>query len=56
MPYVQNGTERYVFYVPTVKKNYSLHPVLLTDRFKHSMKINSDLNAQVFTVIWKSIT
>jgi hypothetical protein len=37
------------------KKIHSLQPVLLTDCFKHRMKINLGLNAQVFTVIWKSM-
>jgi hypothetical protein len=53
MPYVENGTEM-VCFLRTVKKINYLQPVL-TDCFKHRMKMNSGLNAQVFTVIWKPL-
>jgi hypothetical protein len=45
-----NGT--FFMYVKIV---HSLQPVVITDCFKHRMKMNLGLNAQVFTVIWKSM-
>jgi hypothetical protein len=42
-----------VTFLCTVTNINSLQPVLLTDCFKHRMKMNLGLKAQVFTVIWK---